>query len=89
MKYPKNSAQSGAVAANGAAILVISQDLDELMELCDRLAVLHEGTLSVARPIQDWTIQSLGLAMTGAEPTLPPSDDPASDDPAVGLRAAP
>ncbi|MEM7443040.1 MAG: ABC transporter ATP-binding protein [Pseudomonadota bacterium] len=57
------------LAAEGAAILIISQDLDELLEMCDRLAVLHEGHLSATRPVEDWTIRSLGLAMTGAEPS--------------------
>lgn len=60
------------LAADGAAILVISQDLDELMELCDRLAALHEGVLSPTKPIDQWTIHALGLAMTGAEPTEAP-----------------
>ena len=34
------------LAANGAAVLVISQDLDELLTLTDRLAVINEGVLS-------------------------------------------
>lgn len=54
------------LAAQGSAILVISQDLDELLEISDRLAVLHHGELSKARPIQDWTVETLGLAMTGS-----------------------
>lgn len=65
------------LAGNGAAILVISQDLDELIGLCDQLAVLHEGVLSPTRPVQDWTIHALGLAMTGAEPTAPAEAEPA------------
>ena len=34
------------LAAGGAAVLVISQDLDELLAITDRLAVLHLGQLS-------------------------------------------
>ena len=34
------------LAANGTAVLVISQDLDELLSLTDRLAVINEGVLS-------------------------------------------
>ena len=54
------------LAAQGSAIFVISQDLDELLEISDRLAVLHHGTLSDARPIHEWTVETLGLAMTGS-----------------------
>lgn len=54
------------LAAQGSAILVISQDLDELLEISDRLAVLHHGQLSEARAIHEWTVETLGLAMTGS-----------------------
>lgn len=57
------------LAANGSAILVISQDLDELLEISDRLAVLHHGSLGTARPINEWTVEALGLAMTGIHKT--------------------
>ena len=50
-------------------ILVISQDLDELLEISDRLAVLHHGVLGDARPIHEWTVEALGLAMTGGTVT--------------------
>jgi len=55
------------LAKSGSAILVISQDLDELLEISDRLAVLHHGRLGRARAIGEWTIETLGLAMTGSE----------------------
>jgi simple sugar transport system ATP-binding protein len=58
-----------ALAATGSAILVISQDLDELLEISDRLAVLHHGVLGDARPIHEWTVEALGLAMTGGTVT--------------------
>ncbi len=54
------------LAGTGSAIIVISQDLDELLEISDQLAVLHQGTLSPARAVQDWNIEQLGLAMTGS-----------------------
>ncbi len=59
-----------ALAADGSAILVISQDLDELLEISDRLAVLHHGALGTARPINEWTVEALGLAMTGSHNSL-------------------
>lgn len=54
------------LARRGAAILVISQDLDELMLISDRLAVLHEGKLSGVHPAHEFTIEEIGLLMGGA-----------------------
>lgn len=42
-------------ARTGKAVLVVSSFLPELFTLCDRLAVMHRGRLSAARPISDWT----------------------------------
>ena len=54
------------LAAGGAAVLVISQDLDELMEVASRFAALNEGKLSDPRPTQGLTIDEIGLMMGGA-----------------------
>ena len=54
------------LAAGGAALVVISQDLDELMEITDRFAALNEGRLSEARPTQGLTVDEIGLMMGGA-----------------------
>ncbi len=54
------------LAANGAAIVVISQDLDELMEISDRFGALNEGRLSDVRPAAGLTIDEIGLMMGGA-----------------------
>ncbi len=49
----------------GAAILLMSEDLDELLALTDRLAVIHGGRLEPARPTGAWTVAELGLLMAG------------------------
>ena len=54
------------LAGRGAAVICISQDLDELMEISDRFAALNEGRLSAPRPTQDLTIEAIGLMMGGA-----------------------
>ncbi len=54
-----------ALASNGAAVLLISQDLDELLELANRLAVLDRGRLSPARPTADLSLEEIGLMMGG------------------------
>lgn len=54
-------------AAQGAAVLLISEDLDELMALSDRIAVIHAGRLSGARATSSWTLGTLGLAMAGVQ----------------------
>ena len=50
----------------GAAVLVISDDLDEVLTLGDRVAVMHGGHLTEARPAGAWTREAIGLAMAGA-----------------------
>ena len=55
------------LAAEGAGIIVISQDLDELMEISDRFAALNEGKLSPSVPAKGLTVDQIGLMMSGAE----------------------
>jgi simple sugar transport system ATP-binding protein len=55
------------LARDGAAVLIISQDLDEVFALADRIAVLHGGRLSQATPVALATRESVGLLMTGGE----------------------
>jgi general nucleoside transport system ATP-binding protein len=50
----------------GAAVLLISDDLDEVTALGDRIAVMHAGTLTDARPAATWTREKLGMAMAGS-----------------------
>jgi simple sugar transport system ATP-binding protein len=52
--------------ARGAAILLISEELEEILALADRIAVISHGRLSPARPVAEWTTESLGLAMAGS-----------------------
>lgn len=57
-----------ALARNGSAVLVISQDLDELFEISDFIAVMHNGELSKPIPIGEATFETIGLLMGGAHP---------------------
>ncbi|MCF8485919.1 MAG: ABC transporter ATP-binding protein [Rhodobacteraceae bacterium] len=52
--------------AGGAAVVVISQDLDELLEIADNFAALNEGRLTPPRPVAGLTIDEIGLMMGGA-----------------------
>jgi simple sugar transport system ATP-binding protein len=56
-------AQLLAARERGAAIVLISEDLDELFAIADRIAVMFHGVLSDAR--NDWTVPEIGLAMAG------------------------
>ncbi len=49
----------------GVAILVISEDLSELFELCDRLQVMFRGRMSPSVGTNDTDRHRVGLAMTG------------------------
>ena len=54
------------LAAGGAGVIVISQDLDELLELGDRFCALNEGRLSAPRPTEGLTLDEIGLMLGGA-----------------------
>jgi simple sugar transport system ATP-binding protein len=47
----------------GAAILLVSEDLDELFAVCDRIAVLSAGRLSPPVPIGEATVEAIGRLM--------------------------
>ena len=55
------------LADNGTAVIVISQDLDELMELCGRISVMFAGRLSDPHPVSGLTAERIGLLMGGAQ----------------------
>lgn len=52
----------------GAAVLLISEDLDELYQLCDRLGALCSGRLSPLVPTSELGIEQLGQWMAGEFP---------------------
>ncbi|AWJ90132.1 ABC transporter ATP-binding protein [Azospirillum baldaniorum] len=62
------------LARAGAAVLVISQDLDELFVLSDRIAVLFHGHLSESRPTHHTSVEEIGLLMGGLF-NHPPDED--------------
>lgn len=72
---PTRGLDEGAVAeihrrllearAAGAGILLISEDLDEIFRLADRVQVIFKGRLSASVPIQAATETMLGLMMAG------------------------
>ena len=54
------------LARQGSAVLVISQDLDEIFEIADRIAVISRGQLSDAYPAASLSAERIGLLMAGA-----------------------
>lgn len=59
------------LSGRGTAVLVISQDLDELAEIADRIAVMFDGHMSEPIRATDATREKLGLLMGGASATQP------------------
>jgi simple sugar transport system ATP-binding protein len=58
----------GAILAlrdTGCAVLVVSEELDELFEVCDRLHVIARGQLSPSVPIAEATVEKIGEWMSG------------------------
>ncbi len=54
------------LAAGGAAVICISQDLDELFEISDRFGALNAGQLSTIWPTSELSVDEIGLMMGGA-----------------------
>ena len=53
------------LSRNGVAILVISEELEELFEISDRIAVLAQGRLSPAMPKSETNAETVGMMMSG------------------------
>lgn len=54
-----------ALRASGCAIVVISEELEELFALSDRLAVMEKGRMSPDIPIAEATVERIGMWMSG------------------------
>jgi simple sugar transport system ATP-binding protein len=52
----------------GVGVLLISEDLDEILALSDRIAVIYEGQIMDILPREDATLERLGLLMAGVHP---------------------
>lgn len=56
----------GRLAAEGKGVIMVSSYLPELLGVCDTLAVMHRGTLSPLRPVEEWSEeQVMAWATTG------------------------
>jgi general nucleoside transport system ATP-binding protein len=49
----------------GTAILMVSEDLDELFALCDRIGVIANGRLSAVQPRSQLNVEAVGTLMAG------------------------
>ncbi len=54
-------------AERGMALLLISEDLDEILALADRVVVMYEGAVVGERDAASATVEELGLLMAGGE----------------------
>jgi general nucleoside transport system ATP-binding protein len=52
-------------ASNGVGVLLISEDLDEILALADRIAVIYEGAIVGEREAGSATVEEIGLLMAG------------------------
>jgi general nucleoside transport system ATP-binding protein len=68
-----------ALKARGCAILMVSEEIDELFALCDRLHVIAKGALSPSVDIGDAEVEHIGLWMSGLWPNGPAAQ--ATDSP--------
>lgn len=61
-----------AERSRGVGVLLISEDLDELLALSDRILVLYEGEIVGEMPCEEATAERLGLLMAGQREVTPP-----------------
>jgi general nucleoside transport system ATP-binding protein len=73
-------ARIGQVRARGAAVLLVSEDLDELLELSDRIAVMSEGRIVFETPAANADRKTIGAHMGGGDHHTEPADRPAAAD---------
>lgn len=50
----------------GAGVLLVSEDLDEIFQLSDRVAVMYEGKFMGILPVEQVDLNQIGMAMAGA-----------------------
>jgi len=58
-----------AARKEGLGVLLISAELDEILALCDRVAVIFQGSIIATLPIEAATREQLGLLMAGVKGT--------------------
>ena len=51
----------------GAGVLLVSEDFDEIFQLCDRVAVMYEGEFMGIVPISRVNLETIGLAMSAPQ----------------------
>ncbi|MGI0025572.1 MAG: ABC transporter ATP-binding protein, partial [Nitrososphaera sp.] len=56
---------------NGVGVLMISLDLDEILTVCDRLAVIYEGKIVSIMDRKDANVDAIGLMMGGKVTVAP------------------
>ncbi|HEX2979704.1 MAG TPA: ABC transporter ATP-binding protein [Anaerolineaceae bacterium] len=71
----------------GAAILLISEDLEEVLALSDRIAVIYEGQIMDTIPAGKATVEQLGLLMAGSKPVAASASTPeVNETPGAGME---
>jgi len=65
IKHPIKSVKRTAIKS---AILVVSEELDELFEICDELVVMSEGKISPQVKTKDVSVEEIGRWMSGLWP---------------------
>jgi simple sugar transport system ATP-binding protein len=71
----------------GCAVLLVSSELDEILSLADRIAVLYEGRIVATLPAKEATKERLGLLMAGVGervPGAPPTTSEGAEEMRVG-----
>ena len=60
----------------GRGVLLVSEDLDELFGLCDRLIVMYDGTVAGELAPEEYRVEVVGTLMTGGTRSRPSGGRP-------------
>jgi ABC-type uncharacterized transport system ATPase subunit len=74
------------VRDSGGGILLISEELDEILNLSDRIAVIYEGKIVAVVEADSVSLEELGLLMAGANRPAGADADANADNAALSLQ---
>jgi ribose/xylose/arabinose/galactoside ABC-type transport system permease subunit/ABC-type multidrug transport system ATPase subunit len=78
--------QMAALARGGAAVMFISSDFEELVGICDQIAIMRKGAIVSTHPANEMDVARLMMIASGADHSDDPSDNPIAAQAEIAAR---